>query len=155
MYPGNGGPAVTTIESFGQIVSEGAFVEIEAEDNSPKKSTKIVIPSLLTAHVSLVISAVISSPLSISPAPSPAVAVMVRLSEGAPKDTPLLKNSYAVGPPLAGACIVIMSPAQNKLFSTPVVKVVSISDFGLIVTIFESVLAQEMGSSKIPFPLMS
>ena len=55
----------------------------------------------------------------------------------------------------AGALIVIKSPTQYELSSTPVTKEGSKFALALTVTMFESVLLQEIGSSKIPFPLVS
>ena len=73
------------------IVSPGAFENIEAEETSPKKSTKIVISSV-NVHPLATISTLIRSPLSNCPAPLPAVAVTVLDGPAAPKGTPLLKN---------------------------------------------------------------
>ena len=96
--------------------------------------------------MSIVTSTLILSPLLISPTPFPAVAVNV-LERLEIRETSFLKNSYAAGPAVSGAEIVILSPAQNKLFSTPVSRFGSKSDFGFMVIIFESVLEHEIGSS--------
>ena len=80
-----------TIDSLGQIVSEAASVEIDAEVSSPKKSTRTVISSV-NVQVSIVTSTLILSPLLISPAPFPAVAVNV-LERLEINETSFLKNS--------------------------------------------------------------
>ena len=79
------------IDSLGQIVSEGASVEIDAEVSSPKKSTRTVISSV-NVQVSIVTSTLILSPLLISPTPFPAVAVYV-LERLEINETSFLKNS--------------------------------------------------------------
>ena len=73
------------------MVSPGALETIEAVVTSPKKSTKTVISSV-KVHPSTTIWALIRSPLSNSPAPSPAVAVTVLDGPAAPRETPSLKN---------------------------------------------------------------
>ena len=86
-------------------------MESEAEDNSPKKSTKIVI-SFVKVHPSTVASTLILSPLSNSPGtpPSPAVAVTVLETPAGPNGISLTKNLYVSAP--TGAEIEINSPAQ-------------------------------------------
>ena len=91
MYPGTGGLASIIICSPEHIVSAVASENIEAEETSPKKSTKIVISSV-KVHPFATISTLILSPLSNSPAPLPAVAVTVLDGPAAPKGTPFLKN---------------------------------------------------------------
>ena len=103
------------------MVSEGASVDIDAEVNSPKKSTRTVISSV-NVQVSIVTSTLILSPLSNSPTPLPAVAVKALERLAAPRETSFLKNSYAAVPAVSAARIVIVSPAQNKLSSTPEVR---------------------------------
>ena len=93
MYPGTGGPAVKIIELAPQIVSKAAFVESDAEDNSPKKSTRTVISSV-KIQLSTVASTLIISPLLNSPGtpPSPAVAVTVLETPAGPNGTLFTKN---------------------------------------------------------------
>ena len=93
MYPGTGGPAVNIIEPPSQIVSKAASVESEAEDNSPKKSTRTVISSV-NVQLSTVASTLILSPLLNSPGthPSPAVAVTVLETPAGPNGTSFTKN---------------------------------------------------------------
>ena len=100
-------------------------------------------------------STFILSPLLNSPGapPSPADAVTVLETPAGPNGASFTKNLYVSAP--RGADTVITSPAQYELSSTPVSKEASKSAFGFIVIIFESVLAQDIGSSKTPFPLAS
>ena len=137
-----------------QIVSAVALELSEAEAKSPKKSTKTVISSV-NVQLSATASTFILSPLLNSPGtpPSPAVAVTVLEGPAAPKGMSFTKNLYVSAP--KGAEIVIKSPEQKELSSTPVCKDASKLAFGFIVIIFESVLAHDIGSSKIPFPLVS
>ena len=80
-----------TICSPEHIVSPGASENIEAEETSPKKSTKIVISSV-NVHPLATISTLIQSPLSNRPAPLPAVPVTLLVGPAAPKGAPFLKN---------------------------------------------------------------
>ena len=91
VYPGTGGPAVMTTAPPAQIVSPGALDAIEAESNSLKKSTKIVISSI-KVHPSATTRTFILSPL-LNWAPTlPAVCVTVLEGPAAAIATSFLKN---------------------------------------------------------------
>ena len=91
--------------------------------------------------------------MSKSAPPDPAVAVIVLEGLAAPNETPPLKNWYVSAP--TGTETAIRSPEQYELSSTPVDKDESKFAFALTVTILESVLEQDTGSSKTPFAFVS
>ena len=80
------------MESLGHIESKGAFVLIEADATSPKKSTNIVNSSETNVHPSKVTNTFTLSPLSSSLRPFPAVAVTVLEAPPSPQAASFNKN---------------------------------------------------------------